>query len=90
MKDYLPISTPSSALLSRRGLSTGSMGALGPAGGMRPAASNCSLGSLGEKTTAISGGSRSRETSPCILGYDTLSMDELDITDSGDAEETAL
>ena len=69
------------------------MGALGPggSGGMRPAASNCSLGSIGEKVTAISGGSsRSRETSPCILGYDTLSMDELDITDSGDAEETAL
>ena len=95
MKDYLPITNPSSALLSRRGLSTGSMGALGPGGigstgGMRPAASNCSLGSMGEKTTAISAGSRSRETSPCILGYDTLSMDELDITDSGDAEETAL
>ena len=58
---------------------------------MKPAASNCSLGSMGEKVMAISGSSRSRETSPCILGgYDTLSMDELDITDSGDAEETAL
>lgn len=73
------------------------MGALGPGMGggsglgMKSAASNCSLGSIGEKVTAISGSSsRSREASPCILGYDTLSMDELDITDSGEAEETAL
>lgn len=92
MKDYLPItSTPSAALISRRGLSTGSMGALGGSGGIKPAASNYSLGSAGEKAMGISGGSRSREASPCILGgYDTLSMDELDITDSGDGEETAL
>ena len=93
MKDYIPITSPSAALLSRRGLSTGSMGALGGggiSGGMKPAASNCSLGSVGEKMTALTGSSRSRETSPCILGYDTLSMDELDITDSGEAEETAL
>ena len=71
MKDYLPItSTPSAALISRRGLSTGSMGALGGsgAGGIKPAASNYSLGSAGEKAMGISGGSRSREASPCILG----------------------
>ena len=90
----MPItSAPSASIISRRGLSTDSMGALGSSGGvggMKPAASNYSLGSAGEKTTAINGGTRSRETSPCILGYDTLSMDELDITDSGDAEETAL
>jgi hypothetical protein len=97
MKDYLPItSTPSAALISRRGLSTGSMGALGISGGgtggIKPAASNYSLGSAGEKAMGVSGsGSRSREASPCILGgFDTLSMDELDITDSGDGEETAL
>lgn len=92
MKDYLPItSTPSAALISRRGLSTGSMSALGGSGGIKPAASNYSLGSAGEKAMGVGGGSRSREASPCILGgYDTLSMDELDITDSGDGEETAL
>ena len=97
MKDYLPISsTPSTALISRRGLSTGSMGALGSGsggvmGGIKPAASNYSLGSAGEKAMGVGGGNRSREASPCILGgYDTLSMDELDITDSGDAEETSL
>ena len=70
------------------------MGALGGsgAGGIKPTSSNYSLGSAGEKAMGISGGSRSREASPCILGgaYDTLSMDELDIMDSGDAEETAL
>lgn len=69
----------------------GALGGSGGTGGIKPAASNYSLGSAGEKAMGVSGGSRSREASPCILGgYDTLSMDELDITDSGDAEETAL
>ena len=68
----------------------GALGGSGISGGMKQAASNCSLGSVGEKVTTLTGSSRSRETSPCILGYDTLSMDELDITDSGEAEETAL
>lgn len=81
---------PSAVLVSRRGFSTGSVSTPGGGGGIKPATSNSSLGSMGEKVAPVSGSSRSREASPCILGYDTLSMDELDITDGGDLEETAL